>query len=413
MDSRLSRDAPALTEVSAEPERFQPSLGFACQWDEIPERTWSGTAWNLRAGLRLACPVTDIGAQVPALPRTVLKALYTRRRGGRLASTWEYSRLTDAYCEHILRRRLSRLLAEGRCDAVLTVQDMAILPIPFFAYQDLSYDALIAANQDLDPRASLLSIPASTVARRRERQLAVYERAAGIIAMSRWFARSLVEQTGLPPEKVHVVHAGLSAKAAVEDSGTNGTGKSGPAHIQIARHPAPRRRLLFVGRHFHRKGGDLVVAALARLRRDHDPEITLTVVGPKTWPLPGDPPAGVRFLGQLSAAEVAPLYDTHDLLVMPSRLEPFGVVFAEAIARGLPCVARDAYAMPEIVIPGQSGALVTGDDDSELAATVASVLADDALYDVCRERAPEAAEYFSWERAGREIVEVISCNLQA
>ena len=73
---------------------------------------------------------------------------------------------------------------------------------------------------------------------------------------------------------------------------------------------------------------------------------------------------------------------------MPSRYEPFGVVFTEALARGLPCIARDAYAMPEIVTPGVSGALVTSDDEHELAAAIAAALVDDALYEACHERAP-------------------------
>jgi glycosyltransferase involved in cell wall biosynthesis len=92
---------------------------------------------------------------------------------------------------------------------------------------------------------------------------------------------------------------------------------------------------------------------------------------------------------------------------MPSRLEAFGIVFTEALARGLPCIARDAYAMPEIVTPGVSGALVAGDDEHELAAAIAATLADDALYEACHERAPEVAAYFSWERAAQEVTEII------
>jgi glycosyltransferase involved in cell wall biosynthesis len=394
----------------------RPRIGFACLWEKIPERSWSYSAWNLRAALRLATDTTDIGVQIPRLTRTILQAIHTRRRAGRLTTTWMYSRLTDAYIAHALRRELSRNPAARRCDAVLTAffqGDLAVLPVPFFVYTDVTWDAYAAMAGGADVGAALLSMTPSSVARRRERQLGIYQRATGIIAMSRWLARSLVEQTGIPPGKIHVIPPGISSGWAPSDGNLAAGAPAGQGRRQLPQRAAPRRRLLFIGsRDFRRKGGDLVVAALAVLRREHDPRITLTVAGPHTWPLPGAPPDGVRFLGPLPPHQVARLYDHHDLFVMPSRMEPFGKVFAEALARGLPCVARDAFAMPEIVTPGVSGALISGDDENELAATIAAALADDALYDRCHERAREIAEYFSWERTALQMCDVIAQALR-
>ncbi len=390
----------------------QPRIGFACLWEEVAERSWSYSAWNLRAALRLATDTTDIGVQIPHLTRTILQVIHARRRAGRLTSTWMYSRLTDAYIARALRRELSRNPAARRCDAVLTAffqGDLAVLPVPFFVYTDVTWDTYATMTGGTGAGAALLSMTPSSVARRRERQLDIYQRATGIIAQSRWLARSLVEQTGIPPGKVHVVPPGISAGWAPADGNLAVGVPARQDRRQLPQRAAPRRRLLFVGsRDFAKKGGDLVLAALAVLRREHDPRITLTVAGPRTWPLPGAPPDGVRFLGCLPPHQVASLYDRHDLFVMPSRMEPFGKVFAEALARGLPCVARDAFAMPEIVTPGVSGALVSGDDEHELAATIAAALADDALYERCHERAAEIAEYFSWERTALQVCDAIA-----
>ena len=68
--------------------------------------------------------------------------------------------------------------------------------------------------------------------------------------------------------------------------------------------------------------------------------------------------------------------------------------------------------MPEIITPGVSGALITGDDPHELAAAIAAALADDALYENCYERAPEMAEYFSWERTALDVTDVITQALR-
>lgn len=399
----------------------RPRIGFACLWEQRPEHTWSYSAWNLRAALQLIADTTDIGVQIPRLSRTALKAIHTRYRAGRLTTTWSYSRLTDAYNMRALRRELTGNPAARHCDAVLMIDDLAALPVPFFVYYDSSWDALISATDNAEVYAAMRLIAPSTMARRRERQLAVYERATGIIAMSHWFARSLVEQSGVSAEKVHVVHPGVSAGRALQngrlDASSAGEGGECKPRRPLRERAAPRRRLLFVGRQykafdFQRKGGDLVVAALALLRRDHDPRITLTIAGPEKWPLPGSPPDGVHFLGALPPDDVAALYDSHDLFVMPSRMEPFGIVFAEALARGLPCIARDAYAMPEIVTPGVSGALLTHDDEHELAGIIAATLADDALYEACYARAPELAAYFSWERAAAEVAQVITQKLR-
>jgi glycosyltransferase involved in cell wall biosynthesis len=397
----------------------RPRIGFACKWEQIPKRSVS--PWNLREALRSVADTIDIGVQVPRLSRTVLKAVHTRYHG-RLTTTWSSSPLTEAYIAGALRRELARNPVARRCDAVLMIYEPAALPVPYFIYSDISYDAVISAVGGAETYAAAKRISPSTVARMRERQISIYDRASGIIAMSHWFARCLVEQTGVPEEKIHVVHAGINnlRNAAYRDpdvrtaNGATGTQPYPPLRAR----PAPRRRLLFVGRRFddhdfYRKGGDLVLAALAVLRRDYDARITLTVAGPDSWPLPGPLLEGVKFLGHLAPDDLTLLYDNHDLLVMPSRFEPFGIVFAEALARGLPCIARDAYAMPEIVTPGVSGALISSDDEHELAAAIAAALEDDALYEACYERTPDIAAYFSWERAAQEMTHIISRHLGA
>jgi len=211
-----------------------------------------------------------------------------------------------------------------------------------------------------------------------------------------------VEQSGISPHKIHVVHPGFSAGRTILE----------PRPVRDK--PAPRRRLLFVGRQhtpyaFYRKGGDLAVAALSVLRREYDSQITLTIVGidDSEWPLQSPVPDGVNLLGVLPPGQVARLYDEHDLFVMPSRQESFGIVFTEALSRGLPCVARNVYAMPEIITPGVSGALVDGDDVDQLAKAIVTVLEDDNIYRQCAIRAPQIAAYFSWDRTARDIAGII------
>jgi glycosyltransferase involved in cell wall biosynthesis len=202
----------------------------------------------------------------------------------------------------------------------------------------------------------------------------------------------------VPPAQVHVVHPGASARAA------------DPARTAAAaerRVAGPRRKLLFVGKDFASKAGDQVVAALELLRKEVDPEITLTVVGPAAWPLPGGVPDGVDFRGRLPVAELSRVYDEHDLFVLPSRFEGFGIVFAEALGHGLPAVGRRAFAMPEIITPGTNGGLVDSDDAAELADLVAGLLADDALFAATGAAAPDVVAYYSWGRAADDVLRAV------
>jgi glycosyltransferase involved in cell wall biosynthesis len=380
-------------------------IGFACFWEPIPRQTWSGSATGLRDELRLAAHTVDLGVHFPQPTRIALRAIHTHYRGGRFTTNWNNSSLTDEYVRRSLEKslRLRRNRSGKPLDAVVMIDAIASVPEPFFVYYDSSWDSQISSASSPKRYAEARLLTVSELRRRRDRQLAIFERATGVIAFSHWLARSLVEQSEVPADKVHVVHPGGAVKAG-------GAGQSRPSRSQEGRR---RRKLLFIGRlytphDFARKGGDLVVDALRILRRDYDPATTLTMVGFEEWPLPGGPPDGVDVLGVLPRDEVAKLYETHDLFVMPSRMEPFGLVFTEALCRGMPCVARSACAMPEIVTPGVSGALIDRDDASELAEAIVSVLSDDDLYRKCQERAPAMADYFSWSRAARQMLSVIS-----
>ena len=228
-------------------------LGFACNWDPVPERTWSGTAWWLYRALSAHADCVDVGVHVPAHARRGIQALSMRPRRGGWVPVWEHSRIWQAALEGRVRRNVRT----SECEAVLEIQDIAVIPdTPFFVYQDLSYDLVQAHLADPGSGASRFfrTLDQRTLQRRRERQLSVYEKASGVIAMSQWLADSLIRDTGLPPHKVHVAHPGASACDPTQ-------------HLPLPRlRTAPRRRLLFLGTTFHVKGGDIAVEAFGLLR---------------------------------------------------------------------------------------------------------------------------------------------------
>ena len=120
-------------------------------------------------------------------------------------------------------------------------------------------------------------------------------------------------------------------------------------------------KLLFVGV-FYMKGGLELAHAYEKLRQQW-PNISLTVVTPVHTIHPADVRylqslAGVQLLNaNLSKNQMNEVYRTHDLFVLPTYREGFGLVVLEAIAHGMSVIANDQYAIPEMVVDGSNGFL--------------------------------------------------------
>jgi glycosyltransferase involved in cell wall biosynthesis len=365
--------------------------GFACAWKKVPEETWSRTPWDLRNALRRQTCVTDLGIEYSEM-WTLLKGLYVRRRRGRWMTTYHWSSTWD----RIVQKRLQSSLRKTALDAVIEIGDLAQLDVSFYVYQDLNFQII---EEYYDPilggPGNFRGIDLGTIRRRQERENRIYESATRIFAMSEWFADTLVQRSGVPREKVTVVYAGLDPAGAPADEGEAAKPRG------FGHEP---EKLLFVGRDFFRKGGDIVLKALGQLRREYSSGVRLTLAGPDRWPLSGDIPAGVTFLGRCSPTEVARLYRDHDVLVMPSRFEGFGKVVLEALANGVPVIGRASFAMPEFIVPGQNGALVSSDDPAELASAIVAVLGNPSIRGSTVSAARAVRTRFSWDAvAGRML----------
>lgn len=369
-------------------------LGFSCVWDRPPQGTWSYTPWHLRAALRETCEVTDIDLTFPKALGQALRLCYARPGNGRLNSNWGNALPT----KYISGRRLARAARAADVDAVIEIGDIGTTELPFFVYQDLTLDLIIEAADNAALRYQFTAMSQSRLKALRDRQYSIFERATGIIAMSKWCGESLTRLSGVPKDRVHVVYPGITA-----------TGQPSEEALR-RRQVGPRRRLLFVGSNFVRKGGIETLAAFELLRRDFDADMNLTIAGPSSWPMNSAVPEGVSFVGRVPPKKVAALYDEHDLFVMPSRFDAFGIVFIEALSYGLPCIARDAFAMPELVQPGVNGELVKSESPTELAAAIASVLSNDAIFAETERRRAASSNFFTWRRAAEQTVAAIETH---
>jgi glycosyltransferase involved in cell wall biosynthesis len=187
-------------------------------------------------------------------------------------------------------------------------------------------------------------------------------RAARVITITDALRRFCVDEVGLPPAKVEVVHYGL-------DGLPEPWGESPEVAL-----PDDARVLLCVARLAPQKGVDVAVRALARVR-EVEPRAVLVVLGegPERPRLVGD---GVFLPGR--TGDIAAWHRRAELLVHPARWEGFGLALLEAMLAGKPVVATRVSSAPEIVVDGETGLLVEPEDANALAAAVLELLDDPA-----------------------------------
>jgi phosphatidylinositol alpha-1,6-mannosyltransferase len=113
----------------------------------------------------------------------------------------------------------------------------------------------------------------------------------------------------------------------------------------------------------------------------------------------------VRFLGRVSDTELSELYRRASLFAMPSRQEGFGLVYAEAMWHGLPCIGSTADAAGQVIVDGETGLLVPYGDVAAIAAAVSALLADPARAERMGQAGQRRArEQFSYARFRRDLL---------
>jgi glycosyltransferase involved in cell wall biosynthesis len=122
-------------------------------------------------------------------------------------------------------------------------------------------------------------------------------------------------------------------------------------------------------------------------------------------------PNWVRLCGEMPASEVRQLWANHDLFAMPTWFEPFGLVFLEARAAGVPILARDAFCMPELV-PEESGRLIPADGGVDAVAELLLSMSQDAdLFASAAKVAETTRTQCTWETVADSVTRLIRSSL--
>ena len=228
---------------------------------------------------------------------------------------------------------------------------------------------------------------------------------ARIISVSATTRSELVGLTNISPERITVVHPGLTEGFEAEAPTTKRSRISEP-------------RLIYVGGMGPNKNLKRLIECIIRLRKTRP--VSLLVVGDSRWGYHelvreleqfggNDWRQGVTFHGFVPDDDLRELYRGSHGLVMPSLHEGFGLPLLEAMATGLP-VCCSAIPVFEEVADG-AALFFNPHDVTDMSATIESLLYDEKLAADLRRRGLARAEKFDWRRSAQTIAGIYAEEL--
>jgi glycosyltransferase involved in cell wall biosynthesis len=210
-------------------------------------------------------------------------------------------------------------------------------------------------------------------------------RADQVIVSSHHTAAELIQTLGIAKERIRVCPPGA------------------PTWQQPPRTGVPENGyLLFMGTLEPRKNVGLLLAAYGQLlaRRPDMPKLVLAgaaTLEARPWldAIARPPLAGhVEHIGYVADADRQRVYSGARALVLPSWNEGFGITALEAMSLGIPVVASDRGALPEVV--GDAGLLISPDAEQSLVSALEQLLTNAWLADALSARGRERAKQFDW-----------------
>lgn len=217
-------------------------------------------------------------------------------------------------------------------------------------------------------------------------------RAARVIVPSRYTAAEIERQLELPPDRIAICPPGApdwTPRMSAPNAG----------YILFLSTLEPRKNV-----------GALLDAYELLLARGNAPELVLAggaTTDARPWldRIARAPLAGrVRHVGYVEPDSQRAMYEGAAVLVQPSFDEGFGLAVLEAMTAGVPVVAADRGALPEVL--GDAGVLVDPGRPEAIAAALTRVVGDAAFARSCSERGVARSRTFRWSDTAQRIYEV-------
>ncbi|MBK5232230.1 MAG: glycosyltransferase family 4 protein [Thermoleophilia bacterium] len=222
-----------------------------------------------------------------------------------------------------------------------------------------------------------------------------YQQVRHFFPLSRSTASELQDRYGISSDRITPVGSGRGNIAANYDPDKDYSTK----------------RVLFAAKQrFRQKGGMLLLEAMRQVA-DLDPDVRLTIVGGPEDMDAGEIPSNVTVLGFLTQQELETEFHKASLFAMPATLEPWGLVYLEALASRTPILGLRRNAFPEIAGDGEFGIILDDPDPGSIAsAIVTAVNEPNKLQEMAEVGQKYALDHYTWDAAARRLSDGMSAS---
>lgn len=301
--------------------------------------------------------------------------------------TWKDWFFVTAYFHKKISTAIAEFVRQSGYSFAFSIQTTSLFngamrDIPHFVYTD----STVLANLYY-PNINMASVMKSRAWMRLEPK--IYHDCVMNFTFSTNQSKSLIEQYHVPPAKVKCIFAGSNVRITESD---------------CPNHDYSGKNILFVGVNWERKGGPVLIRAFQEvLKKIPDAHLYIVGCSPEV-----DVP-NCRVLGKVSMEEVEKKYSIASVFCLPTRIEPFGIVFVEAMTRRLPVVASNIGAIPDMIRHGINGYLYHPDDWRGFAEGLTDLLLHPGKCKQFGDAGHQiASSRYTWDNTGRLLKQYIT-----
>jgi len=229
------------------------------------------------------------------------------------------------------------------------------------------------------------------------------EGATKVTAISRAIAKEAIAY-GARPSQIVVIPNGIDPNYAINVKQGEFRKKYGI--------PLDKKIILCIGRLHPRKGFQYVIAAMPRILRE-EPNAVLVIVGDGPYRRVLEALAkklgverNVIFTGYVNEQAKKEALADADVVVIPSLIEPFGLVALEAMAMGRPIIASNIDGLRDFLIHEVNALLIPPTCTSCIIASLLSLLRDSSKSKALCKNATKTAITYSWDRIVSRYIEL-------